>query len=147
MREELIVDLLMGAAHADQQADGNEIEAVKRLVCQLSGAPKLSPRLEKRVAEFDPAKFDVAVTVSKLRLRTDVEKRKLIELVAAVEQADDILDLAEDAYLRKVAGALGMPASAYADLTLDVIDIDDIRSSLLPTPPPLPGSKPPPLPT
>jgi uncharacterized tellurite resistance protein B-like protein len=144
MREELIADLLMGAAHADAQVDEVELDAVKSLLCQFSGSPKLSARLEQRVAKFDPRSFDVGATVAKLHLKTDVEKRKLLELVAAVEQADDILDLAEDAYLRKVANALGLPPSAYADLTVDVIDIDEIRQSLLP---PLPtGPKPPPLP-
>jgi uncharacterized tellurite resistance protein B-like protein len=144
MREELIADLLMGAAHADAQVDKVELDAVKKLLCQFTGSPSLSARLEQRVASFDPKRFDIRATVSKLHLKTDVEKRKLVELVAAVEQADDVIDLAEDAYLRRVADALGLPPAAYEDLTVDVIDIEEIRQSLLP---PLPGAaKPPPLP-
>jgi hypothetical protein len=113
-RTELIADLLMGAALADSELDGREL--------------------------------DIASTVAALELETDEDKRYLLELIAAVHNADDVWDLDEDKYLREVAAALGMPERAYADLTIEVIDLQEAGRSLMP--PPLPGSgpKPPPLP-
>ena len=56
-----------------------------------------------------------------------MKKRELLELVAGVHDADEELDLDEDAYIRKLAEALGMAASEYQDLSIEVLSIDDLK--------------------
>jgi hypothetical protein len=68
-----------------------------------------------------------------------IKKRRLLELVAAVRDADEEVDLSEDDYLRALAGALGMSPDEYEDLTLDY-EVDELRESFeeLAKPPPVP---------
>jgi uncharacterized tellurite resistance protein B-like protein len=137
-RVDLIADLLMGAAHADHAMDGQELGTVKALLCRFLSADALPEWLEWRIGDFDPEHFDVEACVQKLALATQDEKRKLLELCAAVHEADDTWDLDEDAYLRRVASALGLAESDYGDLTISELRIDRISRALIP--PPLPKS-------
>ena len=54
-----------------------------------------------------------------------------------MRDANEEFDLAEDAYLRTVAGALGVAESDYADLTLD-FEMEDVRAAFAGKPPPPP---------
>jgi len=145
-RSELIADLLMGAALADSHLDGRELDSVKKLLCEAMGRLILPPELEERLDSFDMEQLDVSATVAELSLGTAAQKRYLLELIAAVHDADEVRDLDEDAYLRQVAAALQVPEGEYADLALDVISIVEIGMSLMPPPLPGPAPKPPPLP-
>jgi uncharacterized tellurite resistance protein B-like protein len=146
-RTELISDLLMGAAFADQRLGGAEYEAVKQALAKAMGVDEIPPVLAARLEWFQPDQLDVAATVAALGLDDPGDKRQLLELIVSVHQADDVLDLDEDAYLRTVAEALGLAPEDYADLAIEDLSIDPGRESIL-TPPPLPatGPKPPPLP-
>jgi uncharacterized membrane protein YebE (DUF533 family) len=135
-RNELIADLLMGAALADRHLEGSELDTVKRLLCEAMSVMKLPARLERRIKQFDPRKLDVFATVDALGLDSDHDKRKLLELVAAVHESDQMWDFDEDAYLRKLANALRLPPEAYADLTVEVLSVEAIGKVLMP--PPLP---------
>lgn len=138
-RNEHIADLLMGAALADRQLDGREYEAVQSLMREAMKVKKLPAALEKRLKSFKPSKLDVVATVRKLALASDSEKRHLLELIVKVHESDELWDLDEDAYLRRVANALGLAEDKYADLTVQVISIESIGESLgLAGPPPLP---------
>lgn len=139
MRDELIADLLMGAAAADRDLSGEEVATVRALLGRALGVAVLPPELEARIAAFNPAIFSVEHALGWLGLSTPMEKRYLLELIVAVRDADGVLDLEEDAYLRRVAGALAMPPEAYADLTLDVDEVPLAGAALL-------GKAPPPLP-
>jgi len=136
-KHELIADLLMGAALADQHLDGREYEAVKELLAQAMRQKTVPASLEGRLKRFEVAKFDAIDTVKKLGLKTDEEKRNLLELIAKVHDADDLWDFDEDAYLRKVAAALGVDEDVYVDLTVEVLSIETIGDAIL-GPPPLP---------
>lgn len=134
-----LCDLLLGAAHADRQFRDREREEVRELLADLTGAG-LTPELEARIAGFDPARFDLAATAAEFRGDPADDRRRLLFLVAAVHDADEELDLAEDEYLRALAGALELPNSALEGLTLDV-QIIDLRQDLAkirkgPPPPP-----------
>ncbi|MCC6524037.1 MAG: TerB family tellurite resistance protein [Polyangiaceae bacterium] len=139
MREELIADLLMGAACADRDVAAAEVATVRAILCRALGASALPPELEARIVAFSPAIFRVEHAVGWLGLSDPAAKRQLLELIVAVRDADGVLDLEEDAYLRHVAEALGLPPEAYADLTLDVADVPAAGAALL-------GKAPPPLP-
>jgi uncharacterized tellurite resistance protein B-like protein len=136
-----LCDLLLGAAHADKQLQDREREVVHELLAELTGAPA-TEELEARISAFDPSRFDLAATAAEFRRDPDEDRQRILHLVAAVHDADDELDLAEDEYLRSLAGALELPASALAGLTLD-IEIEEMRDHLEkvrkgPPPPPLP---------
>jgi uncharacterized tellurite resistance protein B-like protein len=148
-RNELISDLLMGAAFADRRLDGSEYEAVKRALARALGVEQVPPVLLARLEWFDPAKFDAARTAAELALASDVEKRQLLELVASVSDADEVLDLDEDSYLRKVAEAIGLPRELYADLVIQDLSVESVRGAgqALLGPPPKPSRRPPPLPS
>ncbi|MCA9606000.1 MAG: GDP-mannose 4,6-dehydratase, partial [Myxococcales bacterium] len=74
------------------------------------------------------------------------------QLVGRMVDADGVVDMKEDEYLRRLAGLLGMEYQEYSDLVLDY-EIDELRDSfeqLRSPPPPMvqagEKSKPPPPP-
>lgn len=147
----------MAAAHADPLQEQTPYEVVRKALQQVMGAGYILTSIDERLKAFDNGSFSMAATVGALALTEDGEKRQLIELIAAVHAADDVLAAEEDAYLREVAAAVGLPDEAYADLTLDIMEardsLDDIRESLFEArdslfgPPPVkPPTVPPPLP-
>ena len=134
-----IVDLLMGAAHADHELRAGETAAVRELVAELLGVERLPAEVEARIRGFDPAGFRLVEAAAAFRSDPASEQRRLVELVAAVHDADDEIDLAEDDYLRALARALGLADGAVADLQLEY-EIEDLRDHLrrLRQPPPIP---------
>jgi hypothetical protein len=151
-RTELIADLLMGAAHADPLRKGDAYDIVCASLKQVMGAAYILSSIDARLKAFDPERFSIDDAVGALSLEDDVEKRQLLELIAAVHEGDDVIAIDQDSYLRDVASALGVPDDEYADLTVDVQEARDsmyerrdslyeARNSLLGPPP-----KPPPLP-
>jgi uncharacterized tellurite resistance protein B-like protein len=138
-----LCDLLLGAAHADKQFKDREREEVRDMLADLTGA-KLTPELEARIAKFDPSRFDLAATAAEFRGDPADDRRRLLFLVAAVHDADDEIDLAEDEYLRALAGALDLPGSALEGLALDV-EVEEMREDFAKVrkgPPPPPGKRP-----
>ena len=134
-----IADLLMGAAHADDELRQEEATMVRGLLARLLEVDELPANVGARVKEFDPEKFDLTMTASQFAADATTEKRKLLELVASVHEADDELDLAEDEYLGSLARALGLAEDEFDDLELDY-EVEDLRDHLsaLRKPPPLP---------
>ncbi len=134
----VIVDLLLGAAHADARLVGAEQTAVRELLGELLGGGELPPEVEARIANFSASTFDLAAVAREFAIDPLIQKRHLLELVAKVHEADDELDFDEDAYLVSLARALDVPEAEYDDLTLG-IQIEDLRSHLArlrPPPPP-----------
>jgi uncharacterized tellurite resistance protein B-like protein len=125
----VITDLLLGAAHADDKLAGQEEAAVRRLLGELLGGAALPAAVDARIKAFPAGTFDLAATAADFAKDAPIQKRKLLELVAAVNDADDELDLGEDEYLVKLAKALGMAPSEYADLALDV-EVESLKASL-----------------
>ena len=139
-KNECIADLLMGAAFADRRLDGREFAAVKELLAKAMNASVIPPAMEDHLKGFDPRTFDPTATVAELGITADDEKRKLVELIAAVNDADEELDLDEDAYLKTVAKALGLPEEAYKDLGLEILSVESVKAAgdALLSPPPAP---------
>jgi len=125
----VVTDLLLGAAYADDFLEGREEETVRRLLGEILGEKKLPTELDARIRGFAPKKFDLEASVREFEKDPPVQKRKLLELVVAVHDADDELDLDEDEYVRTLAKALGMKPAEYSDLTLEV-EIEELRDSL-----------------
>ena len=124
----LIADLLMDAAHADKQLAGDEKIAVRRLLREVMGADTLPMDLDFRIDEFSPAKFDLVQTGMAFAHDSLPQKRRLIELCAAVHAADGELDMAEDEHLRRVAAAIGLPTAQFQDLVIDILeDVENVE--------------------
>jgi len=137
-----ICDLLLGAAHADSHFHDRERQRVRELVAELAGKSGLPPELDERIGAFRTATFDLERSAAAFRGDAIEEKRKLIRLVAAIHDADEELDLAEDDYLRALAAALGLPDSELTGLALE-LEVEELRDSyarLRAMPPPIPGA-------
>ena len=137
-----LCDVLLGAAHADTHFNQREREEITELLADLSGAP-LSSELERRIAAFDPEMFDLGKTAAAFRTDSEEDRRRLLFLVAAVNDADDEVDFAEDDYLRALCKALGLPDSALEGMTVDV-ELESLREEferIRKGPPPPPNKK------
>lgn len=137
-----LCDLLLGAAYADKQFKAREREEVRDMLADLSGA-KLTTELENRIAKFDPKTFDLGKTADAFRQDDPDDRRRVLFLVAAINDADEEVDFAEDEYLRALAKALDLPDTALAGLTVD-IEVEELREDFEKVrkgPPPPPGKK------
>ncbi len=141
-KNETIADLLMGAAYADNELDGREYEIVKRLLAKVMNLDTIPVEMESRISSFDPKSFDLTSAAKSLGLENDDEKRHLVELIAAVTDADEILDFDESDYLADVASALELPRQTYTDLTVEVLSVENLQTAgkKLIVPPPIPDA-------
>jgi uncharacterized tellurite resistance protein B-like protein len=138
-----LCDLLLGAAYADKQFKDREREEVTGMLADLAGS--LTPELAKQIESFDPKKFDLAKTAAHFGADTEDERRRLLFLVAAINDADEEHDFAEDEYLRALANVLILPSSALEGLIVDV-EVEELKQTFEkvrkgPPPPPTPKKK------
>ncbi len=136
-----ITDLLLGASHADGVHRGDEEAALRKLLRGWLKADELPEAVDERIESFKIASFDVKKAAADFAGDPADSKRKLLELVAAVRDADGEVDLDEDAYLHDVARALGVAEDAYADLVLSIdidMDFSENVAALRKGPPPIP---------
>ncbi len=123
-----IADLFLGAMYADSRFEDEEKRAVRKLLCDLIVRPELPEELERRIEDFDPAKFDLVATAHDFSSDPPMKRRRLLELVAQLCAADGEIDLEEDEYLHRLARALGMSPVEYEDIVLDY-EIHEMRKS------------------
>lgn len=135
-RIDVITDLLMGAAYADGSLEGREEATVRRLLGELLDGAALPPETDARIKGFTPKGFDLEETAAHFRDDPPERKRKLLELVVAVRDADEVFDSDEDDYMTALARALGMKREEYADLALEIEELrnslDEVRRSMPP---------------
>ena len=142
-RIDVLVDLFLGALHADDRFTPGERSALERKLCELLLVSELPVGVSSRIEHFDPKPFDFAAAVQDFAADPPMNKRRLLELVAQLCLADDEWDLREDEYIRALAKGLGMEPAEYQDLVLDY-EISALRESfelvrhtpLAPPPPP-----------
>jgi uncharacterized tellurite resistance protein B-like protein len=136
-----LCDLLLGAAYADDHLHENEKDFVRAHLVALCGG-ELPPDLAARIDAFDRERFDLDRTVAAFAADSHEQKRAILELVAALHDTDEELDLAEDDYLRELARALGAE-DALEGLALDY-ETEKLRASCeslrIVLPPPVPSS-------
>lgn len=121
-----LTDLLLGAAYADKRLEGGELDAISNMLCHLLGVDALPDAQKARIKSFNPAKHDAVAAAKSLGALADDERRKVLDLIASVNESDDEIDLDEDAYLRKVAKGLGVPEEELGDLALEILEEDDL---------------------
>lgn len=127
-RVNVLADLFLGAVFADGTGAVEEKDAVRKLLRELLVMKELPKEIEARIAEFDPKSFDLEAVAADFATDPPMNKRRLLELVARLALADGVLDLDEDAYVRKLGACLELAPSEFADLVLDY-EIEDLRQS------------------
>ena len=138
-----LCELLLGAAYADKELKDQEKDEVRSLLEGLAG--ELPTDVELKITSFDPAAFDLKTSAAPFKGDSEDDRKKLLYLVSAVNEADDEIDFAEDDYLRALGEALGLPKSALAGLTVEV-ETEELKETFKqvrkgPPPPPPPKSK------
>ena len=126
----IVADLLMGSAYADDKLDGQEKVAVRRLLRETLGVATLPMDLEFRIEEFKPATLDLGEAGAAFAGEPLEIKRRLLELLAAVHEANDEYDFAEDEYLARVGAAMGLDESHYQDLLAIVLEEVDLAEDM-----------------
>src|SRR5689334_11843280 len=124
-----ITDLLLGAAYADKRLEGREKDKIRALLTKLQGKAKLPDAVEARFKAFSPAKFDIETAAKRLAGLGD-DRRKVLEMIAAVTESDEEIDLAEDLYLRRAATAMGLAEQEFRDLVVDISEVDELEGIL-----------------
>jgi uncharacterized tellurite resistance protein B-like protein len=133
-----LTDLLLGAAYADKELKDQERDEVRALLEDLAG--ELPVEVELRLTAFDPAKFDLAAAAAPFKDDSEDDRKKLLHLVSAVNEADEEIDFSEDDYLRDLGKAVGLPASALKGLTIEM-DLEESFAQVRKGPPPPPPKK------
>ena len=123
-------DLLLGAAYADKRLEGREVDTIRALLERAADQSPLSAGLEARMKAFNPAKHDARGAAATLWFLSGVDKRTVVDLIAKVTEADGEIDLAEDDYLRKVALGLGLSDAEIAEITIQIIEDDELDGLL-----------------
>jgi len=138
-RTELICDLLLGAAYADQDFHEREKEVIIELMGKVLEGEVPDP-IKARIDHFDPTDLDLMETAKGFSNQSDDEKLKLLELIGAVHDADDEFSFEEDDYIRQVSGALGLANEKLVGLTVEY-EVEELRDSFkkLAAPPPVPA--------
>lgn len=121
-----LCELLLGAAYADAELHPRETTEIRALLVELAGEARIE--VEACIASFEPAKFDLQALVGYFRDDSEAARTKLLLLASTVIEADDELDLAENEYLRALAAALALPASALDGIALDV-EIEEVKQT------------------
>jgi uncharacterized tellurite resistance protein B-like protein len=136
-----LCELLLGAAYADKELKEQEKDKVRDLLEELGG--ELSTEVELAIVNFDPAKFELKKSAAAFKSDTEDDKKKILQLVGTVNEADDELDIAEDEYLRALAESLGLPKTALKGMTVE-IESEELKETferVRKSPPPPPKAK------
>ena len=136
-----LCELLLGAAYADKELKDQEKDKVRELLEELS--TDLPTEVEMKLASFDPKSWDMKEAAHAFKADSEDDRKKVLQLVAAVNEADEELDIAEDEYLRDLASALGLPTSALEGMTVEVEteELKPLFEKVRKGPPPPPKAK------
>jgi len=137
-----LTELLLGAAYADKELKDQEREEVRALLQGLTEGA-LPDDVEKTIKSFDPGTVDLTSVAAKFKADPEADRKKVLYLVAAVNEADDEIDFAEDDYLRDLGAALGLPKAALEGLTVEIeaVELKETFQKVRKGPPPPPKSK------
>lgn len=127
-----VAELLLGAAHADDDFDGHEAEAIGDILRSLVPGGELPVEVTRHLASFDLDEFDAEATCSHFAQLDEAARQGILSLVVKVTEADGVHDLSESDYIHRIAEAFGVDQTHYSQFTVDIIEIEHTP------PPPLP---------
>jgi uncharacterized tellurite resistance protein B-like protein len=121
-RIESVGRILMAAAHADQHVEPQEVDRIEEILREIWGqALPLPEVLTRHLSDFDPATFDLDEAVLPLIDQPAETKRRILELVVSVHDADGELDYREDAFVKRLGDKLGLARAQFEDLLLEIL--------------------------
>jgi uncharacterized tellurite resistance protein B-like protein len=106
-----LAELMLAAAWSDGNKVAVEIVAIAEQLKEFVETTSLPEHVSQRMGHFDPATFDVTAAVAELTLASDDDRVAVLNLLARVVGADRVVHPAEEAFMKKVASALGLDAS------------------------------------
>ncbi|MDB4973900.1 MAG: Capsular polysaccharide synthesis enzyme CpsA, sugar transferase, partial [Myxococcaceae bacterium] len=116
-----LAEVLLHAANSDRPATNQEHAAIRRVLCELLGTEELHPRLEQRIANFDPSRLNLAALADEFAHATDapVGRKTLVEFTRDVCEADGDLDLDEDRFMLALSVALSLDEAEIGHVVFD----------------------------
>ena len=122
----LLTDILVAAIYSDGTMLGEENDAARGLIADLLLIPvdELPANVNERISNFRILRFDLDVAAADFLADPPMQKRRMLELVCKMIDADGETDLREDQFVRDLAESLGMEFSEYEDLVLHIEGID-----------------------
>ncbi len=107
-----------------ESVDAGELARLGSMLRDLQPREELPAALQQRLADFDPASFDMDEAVGPFRPDSVEVKRRLLELAVAVHESDGELDFAEDTFIRELGYKLGLQLEQFNDLLLEFLPGD-----------------------
>ncbi len=132
---EATADILLAAAYADGRYLPEERSLVVQLLSAELGDAELPPELAARLEAFELDTFELTDACERLGARTPARRRRILAQVARVVEVDEIHDLEETHFIRRLARCLEAEPEEYEHLT---VEIEQISAAL---PPPLPPAR------
>lgn len=144
-----ITELLCAAIYSDGTMMGEEDTEARRVLADLllTTPEELPPEVDEHIREFSIREFDLEDAVREFMADPPMKKRRLLELVTKMVDADGEVDLREDRFVRDLAETLKMDPEEYDDLVLEIEVIEpeermrrkrESFTALTAVPPPVP---------
>ena len=139
-RIEAVCDLLMGAAYADKELHDKEKQVVTDYLGSLLPDGEVTAELLERITNFSPDDFELGDVLSNFAEDSEEDRKKLLEVVAAVHSADEEYDFDEDEFITSVVAGLSLSGDDAKEHVLDyeVESLKEYMAKLRPSPPPVP---------
>lgn len=114
-----LTDLMLGAAYANGDAPEVELDVVHELIRQLLQVDEIPDSVDRRIEGFNPQQFDLEKSAKAFLTESKTNRRRLLELVRKVCDADASVDLEENRYMAMLAAAVALSPSEYDDLVVE----------------------------
>lgn len=129
---EALAELMLGMAYVDDELEDEEFDLVYEILDGITPG-KLPEFLDDYILTFDPDALVVSETVERLGFTEPDERRIVLNMLAGIAEADNVLALEESDFLKEVGQALGASPDEYELMTLEVLS--EVGAA---TPPPVP---------
>lgn len=127
---EHLLDILMAMAASDGQTDPKEATMIIDRLMEVGDASANRATLVARQASFDRSAFKLSESIAGLGSLKESERHEILRAIEHVEEADGVIHLDEESFLRQVGRMLG-----FSEDVLDAMTVTIIHDG--PQPPPL----------
>jgi uncharacterized tellurite resistance protein B-like protein len=101
-------DLLCGAATAYGSFAEEERVVVRAMLLKVLGANALPDEVEAHLQRFDPAAFNLRMSLDILAPANERDRKGILKVAADIVKADQVIESAERDYIIRLADALGL---------------------------------------
>lgn|GEM_PF-1864056 len=104
-----LIEVLCGAASADEHIAASEIVVVEAMLKKLLEVDELPEDARPCVAKFERGDFDLHGVLVRLAVETDEDAQALLDAAMAVVVADRFVDSGEFGFIAELAELLRLP--------------------------------------